>query len=125
MTDVLRKMIEIYKITDKDWMNFSISIENYLTYHHIDKKENGGLEDIKNGTILTKKAHDLLHMIEKRNNQIYIQINELLKEINNSNNLLDTSKKEQIVELIYKYINMGYPLPKKMKAKSLEKLLKK
>lgn len=83
MKRVLSLMVSKYAITNYDWMNFQITEENPLTYHHICKKEFGGKKDLRNGALLTEKAQMYLHLIEKYNKRIYNQINQTLKEINN------------------------------------------
>ena len=78
----LKKMIRIYKPNGLDWMNFALSRRNPYTFHHIVSRSNGGGDDIQNGAILTRKAHDLLHILEYVCPLAYLDLEELFIEIN-------------------------------------------
>jgi len=82
MKDVTREMIRIYKLKDHDWLNFKIVKMNEITFHHIKKDEDGGKCIISNGALLTEKAHQYLHCIERHDLDIYNEINRVFKEIN-------------------------------------------
>ena len=83
MNNVTKELIHIFKDTDNlDWMNYKITRSNSLTYHHIQKKSNGGEKTFENGALLTRKAHTYLHVIEGKETVIYNAINGLLKLIN-------------------------------------------
>lgn len=58
------KMQNIYGETNVDWMGYEITEENPLTYHHIKKRNDGGLTNIRNGALLSKEAHNKLNIIE-------------------------------------------------------------
>lgn len=67
-------IIEMFKIYGKptvDWMGFKVTKKNHLTYHHIKEERNGGPETIENGALLTIKAHQLLHQLERTNKEEY------------------------------------------------------
>ena len=123
MKTILSQMIQIYKPVDRDWMHFKITEENKLTYHHICKQESGGEENIENGAILTKNAHELLHCIERKNIKFYIEINKLFKEINKKTIHPGEGNLNQIKELVLKYLELGYPTPKKLKVRKIKKLI--
>ena len=61
-------------------MHFKITEENPLTYHHIKKKEEGGKKTIENGALLTADAQSYLHYIERKDINVYNQINSVLKK---------------------------------------------
>ena len=82
MDFVTRELITIYKPLDLDWLNFKITRENPITYHHIDKREFGGKKTIDNGALLTRTSHQYLHLIESKEDKLYYAINQLLKLIN-------------------------------------------
>lgn len=123
MKKIVADMIKIYKPIDKDWMNFKITKDNLLTFHHIVKKENGGLEEIDNGALLTKKAHDLLHCMEKHNVNVYNELNDIFKCIINEKKYPRTQLLMITKELILKYINNGYLVPKELKKKKIIKMM--
>ena len=79
--ELKNEMISIYNTYEFDWMNFMI-YDNDLTYHHIEKAENGGKISINNGALLTTRAHEYLHKIEMIDIDIYLKINEIFKQIN-------------------------------------------
>lgn len=81
MNDIKALMIEIYETYKYDWMNFKIDDEE-VTYHHIIKEENGGKVTLDNGALLTSRAHEYLHMIERMDLDIYEMINKIFKNIN-------------------------------------------
>lgn len=81
---LVSKMIEIYKPEVFDWMSYTITKKNILTFHHIDEVRNGGENSINNGALLTKKAHRVFNILCDRNYLIYEEWNELFKEINKS-----------------------------------------
>lgn len=63
-------------------MGYKLNRENPYTYHHIKKRCHGGEETQKNGAILTKYAHEYLHIIESRDIELYNYINNVLMQIN-------------------------------------------
>ena len=92
MNDVTVEMIKIYGTYKFDWMNFKICRDD-LTYHHIVKKENGGKLTIENGALLTKRAHEYLHSIERLDVDLYERINNVLKEIKYADKIIKKCKK--------------------------------
>lgn len=83
MREVTRELIRIYKPSDIDWMGYSIDHTQQLNFHHIEKREHGGLYTIDNGALLRgDTAHEYLHVIEYKDLDMYIFINNLLKNIN-------------------------------------------
>ena len=81
---LVKKMIEIYKPDQFDWMSYQITVSNVLTFHHIVEQSKGGLTIIENGALITKKGHRALNMLESRDISLYIAWNQLFQEINKS-----------------------------------------
>lgn len=48
------------------------------SFHHIIKKENGGIASIKNGALLDNETHNWLHSLEHTDIELYNLINECL-----------------------------------------------
>ncbi len=84
MNGKLKRLINIYKPDGIDWMNFEYGKNNPYTYHHIQKKEDGGTSEIRNGAILTKKAHVYLHYLETRDKEAYRRLNYMFSFLNNT-----------------------------------------
>ena len=82
LKNVIYKMLKIY-IPDSnlDWMNYKLVKEN-ISFHHIKKKAEGGKKDINNGALLMPVAHQYLHLIETLDIDTYLELNEILKDIN-------------------------------------------
>lgn len=82
MKEITRVMINIYNLKKTCFMGYKTSRENPYTYHHIKKRCHGGEISIKNGAILTKYAHEYLHIIESKDVELYEYINNVLMQIN-------------------------------------------
>lgn len=83
MKEITRELIRIYKPKGIDWMGYNIHTIRDLTYHHIQKKEDGGPFTLDNGALLRgDTSHEYLHIIETRDMDMYIYINNILKMIN-------------------------------------------
>lgn len=82
---ITKEMIKIYKMKDICWMGYKASENNPYTFHHLNKVEDGGEMDIKNGAILTFTAHEYLHIIESYDLDIYLYLNNVLRCINEQN----------------------------------------
>lgn len=72
----------LFKSSEYDWMNFKITKDNPLTFHHILKKEQGGEDIVDNGALLTIMAHRYLHLIEVLEPFLYDELNYYFKEVN-------------------------------------------
>lgn len=83
MKDLTRAMAKEYRTRGNDWMGYTIQSINQLSYHHIQKKEDGGPFTWDNGALLRRDtAHEYLHIIEYKDLEIYDYINGILKQIN-------------------------------------------
>ena len=72
----------MYNLKGIDFAGYKVSKDNPYTYHHLIKRCHGGKEMIENGAILTKNAHEYLHIVETRALELYVYINNVLKQIN-------------------------------------------
>lgn len=102
MNEVKARMIKTFKTYDFDWMNYLINNEE-LTYHHIVKEEFGGKLTMDNGALLTSRAHEYLHLIERTDVIIYDRINEILKDINNQKHAPNYRQRKKIDLLLLEF----------------------
>lgn len=68
-----------------DWMDqdYVLNRDNPLTFHHIIKKEYGGLATLDNGALISVLQHRILHNKYERNDpKIYRMLTDLFKELN-------------------------------------------
>lgn len=82
MRKILNLMTNLYNLNGIDFLGYKVSKSNPYTFHHLIKKCEGGKETIQNGAILTRNSHQYLHIIESRDLETYIQLNNILKQIN-------------------------------------------
>ena len=89
--EILKKMRTIYykDISPRyDWMGYLITEDNKPSYHHIVKaeelKKNEESYDatVENGAYLGKRSHELLHMIEQLDDDLYESWNNIFQVIN-------------------------------------------
>lgn len=80
MKPITKHMIKIYNLDKLCFMGYTL--DKTASFHHIVKKCNGGKEEINNGAVLNKEAHEYLHVIEYKDIDTYITINNILKIIN-------------------------------------------
>lgn len=128
----LKRMLKIYKPDGVDWMNFTLSRKNPYTFHHIVSRSDGGIDDISNGAILTRKAHDLLHLLERVCPDAYMDLEEIFILINERRKPVSDEFIEKIDEILYRvftqdkyvfdsdfdlsfYIDLYYNMEKKKK----------
>ncbi len=102
MNEVREKMLKKFNPIDLDWMNYLI-VDNDLTFHHIKKAELGGKCTINNGALLTTRAHQYLHMIERIDIEIYNRINKVFKEINDNKQSPTDIQREKIELLLLEF----------------------
>ena len=82
MQTVTKNMLKIYvPYSNMDWLNYKL-IKKDLTFHHLQKREDGGKEVIENGALLMSVAHQYLHLIECKDIETYIAINKIFKYVN-------------------------------------------
>lgn len=80
----LAKMLEIYEPNKVDWMNFDVTSSNPYSYHHIEKREDGGKSRVENGAILSKYSHRFLHFLEYVCPDAFEDFQRLFRRINDS-----------------------------------------
>ncbi len=107
--DNLKRMLKKYKPDGVDWMNFVLSRRNPLTFHHIVPKSEGGEDTIENGAILTRRAHDLIHILEYACPDAYIDLQNIFVKINTSKHALTNDLIEEIDDILYNvFTHNGY-----------------
>ena len=107
MDRVVNLMVNKYKLKEfgLDFMGYRIKNSKDLTYHHlVIPRKNGGKESVENGAILVRKSHQYLHMIERREHNLFLDIRELLIE-ENKKGLLDLVILRDINNLLYEFEN--------------------
>lgn len=83
MKSETEELIKIFGLTNTDWMGYIIKRKQDITFHHLQKKVDGGLYEINNGALLNgSTAHPYLHLIEAKDFDMYEYINNILKNIN-------------------------------------------
>lgn len=82
MKQITKLMVNMYNLKGIDFAGYKVSKDNPYTYHHLIKRCHSGKETIENGAILTKYAHEYLHVVETRDLELYNYINNVLKQIN-------------------------------------------
>lgn len=87
MKEITKRMIEIYnlRIIRLDFMGYALEVDP--TFHHIQKKENGGKYSLDNGAVLNHNSHNYLHILEYKDYKSFQMIQQMLKIINNKQEL--------------------------------------
>jgi hypothetical protein len=120
MKEVTKELIKIYKPVDLDWLNYRVTRQNPLTYHHIIKREHGGLYTLDNGALLTQTGHHYLHIIEYKEIKLYEMLNKMFEIINKQRHA-PTPDQREIIEYI---LNEFYQLHKNDKNSKGKTLIK-
>ncbi len=82
MKKVVQDMLKIYKpYSSLDWMNYKL-VKKDVTFHHIQKRCDGGRLEINNGGLLMPNSHAYLHLIEFLDLDTYLSLNEIFKDVN-------------------------------------------
>ena len=111
MKNVTRELIKMYGPVDLDWMNYRVTTQNALTFHHIQKREEGGKETLDNGALLTIIGHRYLHIIEYKEIKIYITLTKMFELINKQKHA-PTQEQREIIDYL---LNEFYSLHKEDK----------
>lgn len=83
MKHLVIEMKHIWNTNDVDWMGYKLNKGDSLSFHHIVKKENKGKFEIDNGALLNNNSsHPYLHLIETKDLELYVYLNNLLQNIN-------------------------------------------
>ncbi len=103
MNNIKKEMIDIYELGEYDWMNYKINEDDVITFHHIVKEEDGGEYKIENGALLTERAHEYLHYIERVDKKIYNSINKVFLNINEQMSKPNVAQRNMIELLLMKF----------------------
>ena len=104
----LKKLIRIFKPDGFDWMNFVLTRRNPYTFHHIKSRSDGGEDLVENGAILTRRAHDLLHLLEFICPEAYNDLQNVFIKINKSHKPLTEDVIYEIDDILYNILNKEY-----------------
>ena len=103
MSDILRIMIKIWNVDTTDWLGYN-NLERY-SFHHLQKKSDGGKKIISNGAVLHQSSHTYLHTIEHYDLDKYIYLNKILKDVNNQKMMTTKEQLEQIRYVLLEFQN--------------------
>jgi len=78
MKNKTRLLIRQFKLVRYDFMGYHLN-KNNATFHHIDKKENGGETIVENGAVLMPCSHEYLHLLEVKDIEKYKIINNMFR----------------------------------------------
>lgn len=82
MKNITGKMLKIYvPVSGLDWMNYRL-VKEEVTFHHIQKKSDGGKKEINNGALIMPVGHQYLHLIEYLDIDTYLELNSIFKIVN-------------------------------------------
>ena len=115
---ITREMIKIYKPLGRDWLNYKVTQANPLTFHHIQKKCDGGKETLDNGCLLTQVGHQFVHLIECRDKETYLLLNKMFKMINEQR-AAPTQEQREIIEYLLREFEKVHKNDKNSKGKPL------
>ena len=91
----------IYNPDGFDWMNYKITKNNPLSYHHIVEQRSGGHTLIENGAILTDKSHDLLNILDQYCPRAYNDLQSVFRRINGSNQPPTNEIVKEVDEILF------------------------
>lgn len=118
--ELVNFMVCEYNLKGIDFMGYKLKKNNPYTYHHIIKRCHGGEKTLENGAILTKIAHEYLHIIESRDLELYNYINIILKEVNEQH-YAPTSKQLLAIDYILRIFEHDHINDRTSKNKPLMK----
>lgn len=121
MNNITREMLKIYvPYSNLDWLNYKIVRKADFTYHHIQKKCDGGKKTLENGALLLPIPHQYLHLIEFRDIDIYKMLNKVFKIVNEQQHE-PTKDQREIVEYLLQDFEYHHKWDKSSKGKLLIK----
>lgn len=104
MSQIISEMRDVYRLRHYDFMGYTFRTINDLSYHHIHKKCDGGLKTFDNGALLAKDtAHPYLHIIEEREYEMYLYINDILRDINRQQSQPTINQLKEIREILLEF----------------------
>lgn len=117
---ITKDMLKIYKpISGLDWMNYKL-VKKDATFHHIQKKCDGGKEEISNGAILMPISHEYLHLIENKDMFTYCLLNRMFRIINMQRSE-PNEEQRKIIECLLKMFEEEHKEDKNARNKALIK----
>lgn len=118
MKQITKEMLRIYKpYSNLDWLNYKL-VKKDVTFHHIQKRVDNGKREINNGALLMPIAHEYLHLIEYRDIDTYIAINQIFKFVNQQMRE-PTKEQREILEYLLKTFESKHKWDKNSKGKIL------
>ncbi len=107
MLHITKVMINLYNITDTDFMGYSVDRKTANYHHLLIPIRNGGVKRIKNGAILNQDtAHPYIHVIEYKDYYIFYRVTkEMIEE--NRKGKLDPENLKRIDDLL-KFFERNY-----------------
>lgn len=118
MSKITNDMLKIYKPkSGLDWLNYKL-VRDEVSFHHIEKRVDGGKKDITNGALLMPVGHQYLHLIEYRDIETYITLNKILKLINEQMKE-PTMEQREIIERLLLNFEIAHRNDKNSKGKTL------
>ena len=104
----LVKMLEMYEPDKIDWMNFDITSSNPYSFHHIEKKEDGGRARVDNGAVLSKYSHRFLHYLEQVCPDAFEDYQDLFRRVNASCEPRTQDFIDEADVIMFNILNGGY-----------------
>lgn len=118
MSKLTKEMLHIYKpYSNMDWLNYKL-VKADITFHHIQKRCDGGKKEISNGALIMPVAHQYLHLIECKDINTYIAINKIFKYVNQQM-YEPTQEQREIIEYLLKEFESVHKYDKGSKGKLL------
>lgn len=109
MKPIVNLMTSMWNMTDIDWLGYQLNKEQKFIFHHIHKREHGGKVELNNGAILCGgvNSHQYLHIIECKDYELFVYLNNMLKTINNQREM---PNKQQLLAIdnIFKQFEREY-----------------
>lgn len=120
MSKITKEMLKIYKpYSNMDWLNYKL-VKADVSFHHIQKKCDGGTKNISNGALIMPIGHQYLHLIECKDIETYIAINKIFKYVNQQ--LAEpTLEQREIIEYLLKQFETEHKWDKGSKGKLIIK----
>lgn len=123
MKQVTKLMVNEYKMTNIDWMGYTLIKGDEYDFHHIRKKSKGGKLNPSNGAILVSGvSHPYIHVIEFKDPEMFRYLNRILKCINEQKHM-STERQLKMIDLVLasfereyigKTFNSGKPVIKEL-----------
>lgn len=104
MSQIVSEMTKMYRLRGHDFMGYTYRTINDLSYHHIIKREDNGPKTFSNGAVLNSDtSHPYLHLIEERDIEMYMYINNVLRMINDQQSSPTIGQLKAIREVLLQF----------------------